>query len=103
MAVGRREGWQKGKRLATAIAEAAPNRNPIMVFIMRLFAAATMTDDGVLRTNRASARTFAPASAQSLSRLYWAAESEINRIVSDGGFARPATLPRSATGAEPSS
>jgi hypothetical protein len=37
-----------------AVAEAAANSDPIVVFIMRLFAAAAMADDGVLGTNRAS-------------------------------------------------
>ena len=56
MAVGRRERRQEGKRLPAPVAEAAANPDPIMVFIMSLFAAAAMTDDGVLHTNRASAQ-----------------------------------------------
>ena len=57
-----------------------------MVFIMSLFASATMTDDGILRANRALAQndTCMHASAQSASRLHWAAESEINSIVTVG-------------------
>ena len=56
MAVGRRERRQEGERLAAQVAEAAANPDPIMVFIMSLFAAATVTDDGILLTNRAPAQ-----------------------------------------------
>ncbi len=56
MAVGRREWRQEGKRLSASAAETAANPDPIMVFIMRLFAAATVTDDGILLTNRAPAQ-----------------------------------------------
>jgi len=52
VAVGRREGWQKCERLMARLATPPPNRNPIVVLIMRLFAAAAMPDDGVLGTNR---------------------------------------------------
>jgi len=54
MTVGRREQRQKGERFATPVTEAAANRNPIVVFIMRLLAPAAMADDGVLQANRAS-------------------------------------------------
>jgi len=50
MAVGRREGRQKCERLMARLATPPPNRNPIVVLIMRLFAAAAMPDDGVLGT-----------------------------------------------------
>ena len=56
MAVGRRERRQEGKRLAAAVAETAANPDPIMVFIMSLFAPAPMTDDGILHANRAAAQ-----------------------------------------------
>ena len=56
MAVGRREGRQEGERLAAQVAKAAANADPIMVFIMSLFAPAAMTDDGILQTNRAVAK-----------------------------------------------
>jgi hypothetical protein len=56
MAVGRREGRQKGERLAAPAAKAAANADPIMVFIMSLFAPAPMTDDGILHANRAAAQ-----------------------------------------------
>lgn len=55
VAVGRRERRQECDRLPASPAKAAPNPDPIMMFVMRLFAAAAMTDDGVLQTNRASA------------------------------------------------
>jgi len=56
MAVGRREWRQERERLAAAVAEAPANPDPIVVFIMRLFAAAAMADNGVLRTNRTTAQ-----------------------------------------------
>ena len=74
-----------------------------MAFIMSLFAAATMTDDGVLRTNRAPAQDefrthLGPIGFEVvLSSRKW---DKQNRTM--GGFAQPMTLPRSATGAEPS-
>jgi len=56
MAVGRRERRQEGERLAASTAKTAANPDPIMVFIMSLLPSPTMTDDGVLQTNRASAQ-----------------------------------------------
>lgn len=54
VAVWWRERRQKGECLAAKIAKAAPDQNPIMVFVMSLFAAAAMADDRILHTNRAS-------------------------------------------------
>ena len=51
MAVGRREWRQEGKGLSASAAETAANPDPIMLFIMSLFASATVTDDGILLTN----------------------------------------------------
>ena len=45
MAVRRREGWQEGKRLAAPAAKTAANPDPIMVFIVRLFPPAPVSDD----------------------------------------------------------
>jgi hypothetical protein len=53
VAIGQREGRQKGERLPAHIAVAAPNRNPVMVFVVSLFAPAAVTDDGIAQTNRA--------------------------------------------------
>jgi hypothetical protein len=47
VAIGQREGRQKGECLPAEIAEAAPNRNPVMVFVVSLFAPAAMADDGI--------------------------------------------------------
>jgi hypothetical protein len=55
MAVGRREWRQESKRLSASFADTAANPDPIMAFIMSLFASATVTDDGILLTNRAPA------------------------------------------------
>jgi hypothetical protein len=56
MPVGRREGRQKREGLVARSATATPNRNPIMLFIVRLFAAAAVADDGILRANWAAAQ-----------------------------------------------
>ncbi len=56
MAVGWREGWQEGECLAATVADAAANPDPIMMFIMGLFAPAPVTDDGILHANRAATR-----------------------------------------------
>jgi hypothetical protein len=55
MAVGERKYRQEGNRRITRSADAAPNLNPIMVFIMSLFASAAMTNDRILPANRAEA------------------------------------------------
>jgi hypothetical protein len=56
MAVRRREGRQEGERLAASLADAAANPDPIMVFVMRLFAAPAVTNDRVLEADRAPAQ-----------------------------------------------
>ena len=56
MTVRWREWRQEGKRLSASAAETATNPDPIMVFIMSLFASATVTDDGILLTNRVPAQ-----------------------------------------------
>jgi len=55
MAVRRGELWKKGEGFATQIAKASADLNPIMIFIVRLFTATTMTDDRIAQTIRASA------------------------------------------------
>jgi hypothetical protein len=55
MAVRKRKYRQEGNRLTTGFADAAPNLNPIMVFVMSLFAPAAMTNDGILQANWAEA------------------------------------------------
>src|SRR4051812_49304558 len=77
---------EAGRQISFRIAaETAANPDPIMVFVMSLLASATMTNDGILITNRASAQdNFRARLAQSVSRLPWAGESEINSIVTVG-------------------
>jgi len=102
MAVRRRKGRQKRERLTAAIAEATPNPDPIVVFIMSLFAAAAMTDDGILRTNRASAQDnlrLGPIGFEIvLSFRKWDRQNRRR-----WGLRPAGDLPRSATGAGPSS
>jgi hypothetical protein len=84
-AVGRREERQEGERFGATVTDAATNPDPTMVCIMSLLAPAAVTDYGILCTNWQRRRvTSTPISAQSVSRLYCAAESEINRIVTVG-------------------
>src|SRR5579864_1077729 len=95
MAVGRRKGRQEGERLTAPVAKAAANPDPIMVLIVRLFAAAAMTDDGILRANRAMAQDdlhagLGPIGFEvELRRREW---DKQNR--SDEGSARPGHLAR---------
>jgi len=95
MAVGRRKGRQEGKRLAAPVAKAAANPDPIMVLIVRLFAAPAMTDDGILRADRAMAQDdlhagLGPIGFEvELRRREW---DKQNR--SDEGPARPGHLAR---------
>ena len=95
MAVGRRERRQEGECLSAKVTNAAPDPDPIMMFVMSLFAAAAMADDGVLRANRASAEDdfcagFNPIGFEVVLRgRKW---DKQNR--SDEGFAWLVTLPR---------
>ena len=95
MAVGRRKGRQEGERLAAPITKAAANPDPIMALIVRLFAAAAMTDDGIPRANRAMAQDdllagLGPIGFEvELRRREW---DKQNR--SDEGPARPGYLAR---------
>ena len=96
MAVGRRERRQERERLAAPVAKAAPNADPIMLLVMSLFAAAAVTDDGILGTNRASAQNaigarLGPIGFEVVLRSRkWDKQNRSNE-----GFARPVTLPRS--------
>ena len=95
MAVGRREGRQERERLVAPVAQAAADPDPVVVFVMRLLAAAAMADDGVLGTNRAAAREdfrvgLGPIGFEvELRGQKW---DKQNR--SAEGFARPVTLPK---------
>jgi hypothetical protein len=52
--VRERKQRQEGEGLSATGTAAAPNPDPIVVFIMRLLAAASMADDRIALTNRAS-------------------------------------------------
>jgi hypothetical protein len=56
VAIGWREGRQESERLPAQNAEAAPNLNPVMIFVTSLFAPATMADNRITQTNRALAK-----------------------------------------------
>ena len=52
--VRQREQGKQGEGLSTALAKAASDPNPVVMFIVRLLATATVTDDGIAFANRAS-------------------------------------------------
>jgi hypothetical protein len=52
--VGERKQGKEGEGLAATVAKAAPDPNPVVMFIVRLLAAASVTDDRIAFANRAS-------------------------------------------------
>jgi hypothetical protein len=62
MAVGKRKHGQEGNRRLARSADTAPNRDPGMVFVMSLLLSAAMTNDRILRANRALANDYFCAS-----------------------------------------
>jgi hypothetical protein len=52
--IRQREQGKQGEGLSTALAKAASDPNPVVMFIVRLLATATVTDDGIAFANRAS-------------------------------------------------
>ena len=52
--VRQREQGKQGEGLSTTLANAAPNPNPVVMFIVRLLAPTTVTDDGIAFANRTS-------------------------------------------------
>ena len=55
MRVRKREHGQEGNRLPANTAEPPPNSDPVVAFVMSLFAATAMTYDRIARTNGAPA------------------------------------------------
>jgi len=58
MAVGKRKHGQESNRLAARSADTAPNLNPVMVFIVSLFAPTAMTNDRIPTASRAPAKDY---------------------------------------------
>jgi hypothetical protein len=56
MGVRKRKNRQESNRLAARSTDPAPNLNPVMVFIMGLFATTPMTNDRISRADRAAAK-----------------------------------------------
>jgi hypothetical protein len=52
--VGKRKHWKKGEGLPAAAAATAPDPDPVVVCIVGLLAAASVADDQIASTNRAS-------------------------------------------------
>jgi hypothetical protein len=52
--VGKRERGEQGEGLPATRAKATSDPNPVVMFIVRLLAPTTVTDDGIAFANRAS-------------------------------------------------
>jgi len=55
MRVGQRKYWQEGEGRPAASATAAANPDPIVMLVVRLFAAPPVANDRILFTDRAAA------------------------------------------------
>jgi hypothetical protein len=64
MGIGKREQREESEGPPTKLAKPPSDPNPVVVFIVRLLAAATMTYNGIAFTNRASAQQDLPAVAR---------------------------------------
>jgi hypothetical protein len=62
MGVGQRKHRQEGNRMFARSADTAPNRDPVMVFVMSLLLPAAMPNDRILRANRTPANDYFRAS-----------------------------------------
>src|SRR6266576_1210575 len=62
MAVGKRKHRQERNRYLARSAKTAPNRDPVMVFVMSLLLSPAVTNDRILRANRAPANDYRRAS-----------------------------------------
>jgi hypothetical protein len=54
MRIGKRKQGQEGEGLPATLAKATPDPNPVVMFIVRLLAASTVTDDGIAFAKRAA-------------------------------------------------
>jgi len=103
MAVGKRKHGQERNRYLARSTKTAPNRDPVMVFVMSLLLSAAVTNDRILRANRAPANDYLRASFRpigiqlALRRGNWDKDNRANGLCS-GRSDRPKILPR----AEPS-
>ena len=52
--VRERKQGKEGEGLLATVAKATPDSNPVVMFIVRLLTAASVTDDGITFANRAS-------------------------------------------------
>jgi hypothetical protein len=62
MRVGKRKHGQESNRLFASSADTAPNRYPVMVFVMSLLPPTAMTNDRILRAYRTAANDYFRAS-----------------------------------------
>jgi hypothetical protein len=103
MAVGKRKHGQERNRYLARSTKTAPNRDPVMVFVMSLLLSAAVTNDRILRANWAPANDYRRASFRpigiqlALRRGNWDKDNRANGLCL-GCSNRPKILPR----AEPS-
>src|SRR5437667_9781205 len=102
MSVCQRENRQEGKGLATSVTEAASDANPIVMFIVRLLAAATMPDYRLAFTNRALTQNDVGASCGPVgSQVVLVGGKWDKKNRGNGALPGTVTLPRSQPKAEP--
>jgi hypothetical protein len=78
----------EGKGLSAALAKAASDPNPVVMFTLRLLAPATVADDRIAFPNRTSPQQDLLAVARPIGfDLAWRGESGIKRIVVHRGLA----------------
>ena len=77
---------KEGEGLSASMAEAAPDPNPVVMFIVRLLAPATATDDGIAsQTGHRRRMSLSQSAAQSVSSLRGRPQSGIKRTVTHRG------------------
>jgi len=100
--VRQREQGKQGEGLSTALAKAASDPNPVVVFIVRLLAPPTVTDDGIAFTNRAPPQHDLLAIARPIGfDLVWRGRKWDKKNRSSWGLPHGVDPPRSEPEAEP--
>ena len=100
--VRERKQRKEGEGLPATVAEAAPDPNPVVMFIVRLLAAAPVADDRIAFTNGASPQNDLNAALGPIGfELVRRGESGIKRIVVQSGLCPGVDPPRSEPEAEP--
>jgi hypothetical protein len=102
MGVREREQGKQGESLPTTLAEAAPDRNPVVMSVVRLLATATVANDRIPFANRASPQHDPLAVASPVGfQLVWRGRKWGKENRSSWGLPPGVDLPRSEPEAEP--